>query len=241
LYLTFSEPDLPTVKSAKSKASNANRTEESKPVSIFPVQKTKPTISPVKKTKRIIKTKPSEESCHAEISEPEEKEKPSKKAKARGKRKRPSTDDEFDPINALEPKPSKNPASARPARRKSAKRSKNEVSEEELSNLTPKTEDGPTPLNLFALGFEETTEKPVIKMKVFMTQEQRLTSNVASGRANENYKKIDLKKKSYSKGKRTGEFLKKMDYKRKLAHKVRLFISPLFLNNEIFYLFCVFF
>ena len=203
-----------------------------KPVTISPVQKNKPIISPVKKTKPIKKTKPPKEPGPVEISEAEEKEKPSKKPKPRGKRKRPSTDDEFDPINDPEPKPSKE--SARPARRKPAKRSKNEVSEEELSNPTPETEDGPTPLNLFALGFEETTEKPVIKMKVFMTQEQRLASNVASGRANENYKKIDLKKKSYSKGKRTGEFLKKMDYKRKLAHKVWLIIFLLLLNNASF-------
>lgn len=230
----ISEPDLPTVKRAKPRSSNANRTEEPKPVTISPVQKTKPIISPVKKTKPLKKTKPPEEPGPAEISEAEEKGKPSKKPKPRGKRKRPSTDDEFDPINDPEPKPYKEPASARPARRKPAKRSKTEVSEEELSNPTPETEDGPTSLNLFALGFEETMEKPVIKMKVFMTQEQRLASNVASGRANENYKKIDLKKKSYSKGKRTGEFLKKMDYKRKLAHKVWLIIFPLFLNNETF-------
>ena len=83
------------------------------------------------------------------------------------------------------------------------------------------SEQGPSRVNLFALGFEEGEETGPTSVKTFMTPEQRLANNLATGKANENYKKIDLKKKSYSKGKGAGRFIKNMEFKRKLAAKVR--------------------
>ena len=208
----------PSVKSSP-KSSKCSETSVEVPDS---VETTKPakTINPVRTNK------PSNE----KFDESVENTKPAKKTKPRDKRKRSSTEEEFDPENVPAQKELKVKAVARPARRKPAKKMKEDQNEEEKSNPAPEMEKGPTPLNLFALGFEESTEKPVVKMKVFLTQEQRLASNVASGRANENYKKIDIKKKSYSKGKRTGEFLKKMDYKRKLAHKVAKYYKKCLLN-----------
>lgn len=87
---------------------------------------------------------------------------------------------------------------------------------------------GPSKMNLFALGFEETIDGGPTSVKTFMTPEQRLAHNASTGKANENYKKIDLKKKSYSKGKTGGKFIKNMEYKRKLAAKVRLIFSLYF-------------
>ena len=57
-------------------------------------------------------------------------------------------------------------------------------------------------------------------VRAVITQEQRLAMKFASGKANQNYRKIDLKKKSYSKGKGAGKFMKKFEYKNKLAMKV---------------------
>jgi len=78
---------------------------------------------------------------------------------------------------------------------------------------------GPLDLNLFALGFEEGEGVAGASTKKFMTQEERLAMRVSSGKANLNYRKIDLKKKSYSKGKGAGKFMKKFEYKNKLAMK----------------------
>ena len=62
---------------------------------------------------------------------------------------------------------------------------------------------------------------------------------VSSGKANLNYRKIDLKKKSYSKGKGAGKFMKKFEYKNKLAMKVHslfralLFCRVIVLTNKM--------
>lgn len=81
---------------------------------------------------------------------------------------------------------------------------------------------GPSDVNLFELGFED-SEKGNINSsqgnRTFMTQERRLAINVESGKANENYRKIDLKKKTYSKGRGRGKFLMKLEYQKKLAAK----------------------
>ena len=146
------------------------------------------------------------------FSEKEVKKKNPPKVKTKRKR---SDSDQSDPDD-----PSPKPKGRRkaPAGKTSKRRKVTEDTEVETDD--PLVSSGPTPLNLFALGFEENEAKPLKVGKTFMTQQDRLASNVASGKANENYQKIDLKKKSYSKGKRTGEFLKKMDFKRKLAAKV---------------------
>ena len=79
-------------------------------------------------------------------------------------------------------------------------------------------EEGPVDMNLFALGFEETEAKD-IKVKKTMTQGERLSMKVTSGKASENFMKIDLKKKSFSKGKNSGAKMKRFEYKKKLALK----------------------
>jgi len=82
--------------------------------------------------------------------------------------------------------------------------------------------EGPSGVNLFELGFEESEkiEMNAVKGKrTFLTQERRLAINLESGKANENYRKIDLKKKTYTKGRGRGKFLMKMEYKKKLAAK----------------------
>jgi hypothetical protein len=83
---------------------------------------------------------------------------------------------------------------------------------------------GPSNINLYELGFEENVSTELAKGgkkgRTFMTAEARLASNMKSGKANENYKKIDLKKKTYSKGGGRGKFMMAMEYKRKLAVKV---------------------
>ena len=79
-------------------------------------------------------------------------------------------------------------------------------------------EEGPVDMNLFALGFEETEAKD-IKVKKTLTQGERLSMKVTSGKASENFMKIDLKKKSFSKGKNSGAKMKRFEYKKKLALK----------------------
>ena len=81
-----------------------------------------------------------------------------------------------------------------------------------------KDEEGPVDMNLFALGFEETEAKD-IKVKKTLTQGERLSMKVTSGKASENFMKIDLKKKSFSKGKNSGAKMKRFEYKKKLALK----------------------
>eukprot|EP00092_Neocalanus_flemingeri_P040667 GFUD01044278.1.p1 GENE.GFUD01044278.1~~GFUD01044278.1.p1 ORF type:complete len:1538 (+),score=567.86 GFUD01044278.1:263-4615(+) len=81
---------------------------------------------------------------------------------------------------------------------------------------------GPSELNLFALGFEEggnVLEKQTVK-KV-QTAQERLESKVSSGKASDNYLKIDIKKKTYSRGKKgsSGEMIKRAEWKRKVDMK----------------------
>ena len=110
-------------------------------------------------------------------------------------------------------KPNKGPPSPAPPEEESGDR--------QAAAAPEPSEQGPSRVNLFALGFEEGEETGPTSVKTFMTPEQRLANNLATGKANENYKKIDLKKKSYSKGKGAGRFIKNMEFKRKLAAKVR--------------------
>ena len=83
------------------------------------------------------------------------------------------------------------------------------------------TEDvpaGPSQMNMFALGFEEKGVDTVMTKKT-TTAKERLEKKVLSGKANENFVKIDLKKKSFSKGKMTGARIKRAEFKRKLDMK----------------------
>ena len=77
---------------------------------------------------------------------------------------------------------------------------------------------GPSDINIYALGFEGPGVENV-GVKKMRTAKERLEAKVASGRANDHFQKIDLKKKSYSKGKRTGAKIKRMEFRRKLDAK----------------------
>jgi hypothetical protein len=73
-------------------------------------------------------------------------------------------------------------------------------------------------MNLVALGFEETAAREVT-VKKSMSQGERLAMKVTTGKASDNFLKIDLKKKSFSKGKNSGARMKRFEYKNKLAMK----------------------
>ena len=82
----------------------------------------------------------------------------------------------------------------------------------------PVPEIGPLSVNLYELGFEEAD----VDAKKAMAEQDRLKRKSAMpARDEQNYKKIDLKRKSYSKGKGAGKYMMKMEYKRKLSIKVR--------------------
>merc|ERR1712079_166872 len=77
---------------------------------------------------------------------------------------------------------------------------------------------GPSDMNMYALGFEE-KGTDTVKVKKYLTAKERLESKVMSGKANDMFVKIDLKKKSYSKGKMSGARIKRAEWKRKLDLK----------------------
>jgi len=80
---------------------------------------------------------------------------------------------------------------------------------------------GPLDLNLFALGFEEDDVGQKQAVRKVQTAQERLESKVNSGKASENFQKIDIKKKSFSRGKKglSGEKIKRAEWKRKVDMK----------------------
>jgi len=81
--------------------------------------------------------------------------------------------------------------------------------------------EGPSQINLFALGFEEDVGMEKQKVRKVMTAQERLESKVATGQASNNFLKIDIKKKTYTRGKKgsSGEMIKRAEYHRKVAMK----------------------
>jgi len=104
-------------------------------------------------------------------------------------------------------------------RRKKVK--KIEKSDEEDDPPPLSVVNGPTDLNLFALGFEEDDVSEKQAVRKVQTAQERLAAKVNSGKASENFQKIDIKKKSYSRGKKglSGEKMKRAEWKRKLDMK----------------------
>ena len=67
--------------------------------------------------------------------------------------------------------------------------------------------DGPSRFNIFALGFEEVAEAAADKTKgrpPIRADRSSLQAKMESGRANENYIKVNIKKKTFVRGRRGG-------------------------------------
>ena len=92
--------------------------------------------------------------------------------------------------------------------------------EDEIANKTDEPQ-GPTALNMFALGFEEQEADKVVPIKKAQSAQERLESKVLSGKANDCFVKIDLKKKKFSRGKggMSGAKIKRAEWKRKMDLK----------------------
>ncbi len=165
----------------------------------------------------------------------------------RGKRKRQrqerssATDDDEIESNTKEntvPPKRRKVDEKRPTRRKTGKGRKRAESETPLSGNeatncpdSPEPADsvpeGPSSLNVFALGFEETggsgetaTTAAGKTTKGRYAGGNSLQAKVASGRANENYVKVNIKKKVFSRGKRGGAAALRAEQRRKLDLKV---------------------
>merc|ERR1719431_1416549 len=134
------------------------------------------------------------------------------------------SESENDTETEMDAKPIKNAVTK--ADKKAAKPRKKRVKKVESSDNENEpnpadTADGPSDLNLFALGFEEDNVGQKQAVRKVMTAQERLESKVNSGKASENFQKIDIKKKSFSRGKKglSGEKIKRAEWKRKMDMK----------------------
>jgi len=102
-------------------------------------------------------------------------------------------------------------------RRKRIKQAEDSDNEKESSIKI----EGPSSMNLYALGFEEDDVPASKTVKKVVTAKQRLESKVSTGAANDNFLKIDIKKKTYTRGKKglSGEKIKRAEWKRKVDMK----------------------
>ncbi len=173
------------------------------------------------------------------------KAKPAAPQSTRGKRKRQrqdrssaTDDDEIESStkeNTVPPKrrkvDEKRPAKRKPGRGRKRAESETPLSGNEATNCPDSPEpaadsvpEGPSSLNVFALGFEETGGSG--ETAAGKTTKGRyaggngLQAKVASGRANENYVKVNIKKKVFSRGKRGGAAALRAEQRRKLDLKV---------------------
>ena len=171
------------------------------------------------------------------------KAKPAATQSTRGKRKRQrqrssaTDDDEIESNtkeNTVPPKrrkvDEKRPTKRKPGRGRKRAESETPLSGNEEKNCPDSPEpsnsvsEGPSSLNVFALGFEETGGSG--ETAAGKTTKGRyaggngLQAKVASGRANENYVKVNIKKKVFSRGKRGGAAALRAEQRRKLDLKV---------------------
>ena len=109
---------------------------------------------------------------------------------------------------------------AKPRKKKAKVTEKNPHEEDEIAKKTDESQ-GPTALNMFALGFEEQEADKVVPIKKAQSAQERLESKVLSGKANDCFVKIDLKKKKFSRGKGglSGAKIKRAEWKRKMDLK----------------------
>ncbi len=174
------------------------------------------------------------------------KAKPVAPQSTRGKRKRQrqessaTDDDEIESNtkeNTMPPKrrkvDEKRPTKRKPGRGRKRAESETPLSGNEATNCPDSPEpaegvpEGPSSLNVFALGFEETggsgetaTAAAGKTTKGRYAGGNGLQAKVASGRANENYVKVNIKKKVFSRGKRGGAAALRAEQRRKLDLKV---------------------
>jgi hypothetical protein len=174
------------------------------------------------------------------------KAKPAAPQFTRGKRKRQrqersstTDDDEIESSskeNTVPPKrrkvDEKRPTKRKPGRGRKRAESETPLSGNESTNCPDSPEpadsvpEGPSSLNVFALGFEETGGSGETATAAGKTTKGRyaggngLQAKVASGRANENYVKVNIKKKVFSRGKRGGAAALRAEQRRKLDLKV---------------------
>eukprot|EP00090_Calanus_glacialis_P000787 TRINITY_DN10552_c0_g1_i1.p1 TRINITY_DN10552_c0_g1~~TRINITY_DN10552_c0_g1_i1.p1 ORF type:complete len:1436 (-),score=591.02 TRINITY_DN10552_c0_g1_i1:100-4407(-) len=123
----------------------------------------------------------------------------------------------------MDAKPKKK--TAQKAEKKAAKPRKKKVkkveSSDEEDDVASAVVDGPSDMNLYALGFEEGDVSAKQSVRKVQTAQERLASKVNSGKASDNFLKIDIKKKSYSRGKggSSGEMIKRKEWQRKVDMK----------------------
>lgn len=103
------------------------------------------------------------------------------------------------------------------------RKKKTKVAKEVEADVPEKSDEpqGPSNINMFALGFEEQMVDKVIPIKKGQSAQERLESKVLSGKANDCFVKIDLKKKKFSRGKAgmSGAKIKRAEWKRKMDLK----------------------
>ena len=137
--------------------------------------------------------------------------KPVNKAKVRNKRKAKEDSDYEEETNNVEKE------EARKVKKPRRKRVKVDVEEKDSENVENE-ECGPSDINMFALGFEG-KGVDTVNTKKMSTKQERLEMKLKTGKANDMFVKIDLKKKKFSKGKFSGARLLRAEAKRKLDIK----------------------
>jgi len=189
----------------------------------------------------------SDEEENVAVSEPVQEK--VKKTIKRKKKKLSETDEEGETSpKPVQPKKRRKKAantsvSTDEPKKKRVTRKKKVVSEdeEEANENDDGTEapipDGPSKVNLYALGFEDAEDVATVKSAAWkekkwgkiLTQEQKLEQKLASGKSGDNFTKIDLKKKSYSRGRTgiSGSMYKRMEFKRKEAVKAGLKVKEI--------------
>ena len=132
-----------------------------------------------------------------------------------------SEDEIEEEVKVNQPKSRSSKAGSKAGAKPRKKRAK--VTEEEGGDVTEKTDEpqGPSAINMFALGFEEQEVDKVVAVKKGQSAQQRLENKVLSGKANDCFVKIDLKKKKFARGNAgtSGAKIKRAEWKRKMDLK----------------------
>ena len=130
------------------------------------------------------------------------------------------SEDEEEEVKVKNPKSKSSKAASKGGAKPRKKRAKVTEEEEEVGEK-PDEPQGPSAINMFALGFEEQEEDKVVAVKKGLSAQERLESKVLSGKANDCFVKIDLKKKKFARGNAgtSGAKIKRAEWKRKMDLK----------------------